>query len=130
MGAALLAANENSAYIISDKATFLSFKNNQSGNQVPNLQILREDFPDMQNTYTMIAVNKDAQFISSVDKTPLAAGTVKIDETAANVFINWMTSVHARYLISIYGIQQYGEALFFLNNVSDYTALGVPSEAA
>ena len=107
MGACLTMANEQNAYVLTDKATFLSYKNNADGDKLPNLQILWEESASMQNTYS-----------DSVTGEALAEGTVKIDTAAADVFVNWMNSVHARYLISRYGIQQYGESLFTLDELA------------
>lgn len=118
MGACLTMANEQNAYVLTDKATFLSYKKNADGDKLPNLEILWEESPAMQNTYTMIAVNADAPFVDSVNGEALPAGSVKIDTQAANVFINWMNSVHARYLIEQYGNKEYGEQLFFLQDLN------------
>lgn len=118
MGACLTMANERNAYVLTDKATFLSYKNNADGDKLPNLQILWEESASMQNTYSILAVNPKAPFTDSVTDEALAEGTVKIDTAAADVFVNWMNSVHARYLISRYGIQQYGESLFTLDELA------------
>ena len=118
MGACLTMANERNAYVLTDKATFLSYKNNADGDKLPNLQILWEESASMQNTYSILAVNPKAPFTDSVTSEALAEGTVKIDTAAADVFVNWMNSVHARYLISRYGIQQYGESLFTLDELA------------
>ncbi len=118
MGACLNMANERNAYVLTDKATFLSYKNNADGDKLPNLQILWEESASMQNTYSILAVNPKAPFTDSVTDEALAEGTVKIDTAAADVFVNWMNSVHARYLISRYGIQQYGESLFTLDELA------------
>ncbi|MEG2456360.1 MAG: substrate-binding domain-containing protein, partial [Clostridia bacterium] len=116
MGACLTMANEKSAYCLTDKATFLSFANDKAGNKLPNLEIVYEADKDLKNTYSMIAVNPNAKFLSSVDKTELPAGTVKIDAAAAKVFMDWMTSEHAKALISFYGETKYGGSLFSLMN--------------
>ncbi len=114
MGACLTMANEQGAYCLTDKATFLSYKNHADGDKLPGLEILFEQDDAMKNTYSMIAVNPDAPFVDSVTGEALPAGTVTIDTVAANVFINWMTSEHAQALIAFYGTTQYGEALFTL----------------
>lgn len=118
MGACLSMANEQQAYVLTDKATYLSYKNSADGDKLPNLTLLWEESDAMKNTYTMIAVNPDAPFEDSVTGEPLAEGSVKIDVQAANVFINWMNSVHARYLIEQYGNAEYNEQLFFLQDLS------------
>ena len=119
MGACLTMANEMNAYCLTDKATFLSMKNDPSGDKLPKLSILKESDKDMKNTYTMIAVNPDAPF-KDAGGNLLPKGSVKVDTIAADVFINWMNSIHARSLIKQYGIEQYGEQLFFLENYSNF----------
>ena len=117
MGACLTMANEQGAYVLTDKATYLSYKNSADGDKLPNLTLLWEESDAMKNTYTMIAVNPDAPFTDSVTSEALPEGQVKIDTQAANVFINWMNSVHARYLIEQYGVEEYNEHLFFLQDL-------------
>ena len=127
MGACLTMANEQSAYVLTDKATYLSFKNNPDGDQLPNLSLLYEanlvepgtvnpDKPiqDLKNTYSILAVNPAAPFVDSITGKALPAGQVKIDTTAADVFVKWMTSEHAKALISFYGETKYGGSLFSL----------------
>ncbi|MCQ2409338.1 MAG: substrate-binding domain-containing protein [Clostridia bacterium] len=116
MGACLTMANEKNGYCLTDKATYLSFKNNPEGDKLPNLHIIYEEDNDLKNTYTMIAVNPDAKFIDSVSGEELPAGSVTIDTVAAETFINWMTSEHAKALISFYGTTKYGGSLFTLQD--------------
>lgn len=111
MGACLTMADEIGGYCLTDKATFLSYKNHADGDKLPGLSILFEQDDAMKNTYSMIAVNPDAPFVSVKDE-PLPAGTVTINTTAADVFINWMNSETARTLIAQYGMEQYGAPLF------------------
>lgn len=92
MGQALTIAYEKQAYTLSDKATFLTHKG--------SLSILLPESPDMKNTYSMIAV------------TPARYPDTNSDGALA--FINWMTSAKASDLISKYGVDQYGEQLFFI----------------
>ena len=58
MTASLQLANENNAYILSDKGTYLKNKNGAT-DAIPNLEIVCETDNDLKNTYTMIAVNPD-----------------------------------------------------------------------
>lgn len=111
MGACLTMANETNAYVLTDKATFLSFKNNPDGDKIRNLKILKESDNDLKNTYSMLAVNPNAPFIG-LDGKALPEGQVKIDTTAADVFVKWMTSEHAKALIAFYGETKYGGSLF------------------
>lgn len=120
MGACLNIANEKNAYVLTDKATFLSYKNNPDGDKIPNLEILKESDNDLKNTYSMIAVKPDAKFVDSVTGQPKSG--VVINTEAANVFINWMTSGKARVLIAEYGKAKYGASLFTLIDEKEYKA--------
>lgn len=91
MGTALTAANEQLAYTLSDKATFLAHEN--------DLEILLETADDMMNTYSMIAIGPK-RFADTN-----AAG--------AKAFIDWMQSDAARKLVAEYGVAEYGQALFY-----------------
>lgn len=128
MGACLNIANEKNAYVLTDKATFLSYKNDPKGDKVPNLKILKEADNDLKNTYSMIAVKPDAPFVNSVTGEKLPAGKVIINTAAADVFINWMTSEKARNLIAEYGRTKYGASLFTLIDEKEYKA-EAPAEA-
>jgi len=91
MGQALNTASEMQAYTLSDKATYLANKG--------KLEILLEDVADMKNTYSMIAIS-----------------TKRFAETniqGAQAFIDWIKTDKARELIAKYGVEQYGQALFF-----------------
>ena len=94
MGACLTMASEQQAYCLTDKATFLSMKDEL------NLDIVLNEGDDMKNTYSLIAVNPD-----------------KIDDLntdGAKAFIDWMLSDEASALIAKYGEKEYGVALFTL----------------
>lgn len=94
MGACLTQANERQAYVLTDKATYLSMKDKLES------KILLEKSDEMKNTYSVIAVN------------PKKAGEINID--GANAFIAWITGDEASALIKDYGVAEYGEALFYL----------------
>ena len=93
MGACLTQANERLAYILTDKATFLSMAKELE------LVILLEESAEMMNTYSVIAVDPD--------KNP------GVNIEGANAFIRWIQSDEAKNLIAAYGQAQYGEALFY-----------------
>ena len=114
MGACLTAAKEQNGYVLTDKATFLSYKNNPDGDKLPGMEILWEEDASMKNTYSILCVNKDATFKSSITGEALPAGSVSIDTVAAETFLNWMTGEHASALISYYGVTKYGGSLFTL----------------
>ena len=115
MGACLTAANEQNAYVLTDKATFLSYKNASDGDKLPQLEILWEEDAAMKNTYSILCVDPDAPFVSAETGEVLPKGEVKINKTAAEVFLKWMTGERASQLIAEYGVAQYGEGLFTLD---------------
>ena len=91
MGAALTAADEQQAYTLSDKATFLAHEN--------TLSLLKEESEEMKNTYSIIPI------------TPARWEDTNYD--GAMAFLNWMTSEKALDLIDEFGEAEYGEGLFF-----------------
>ncbi len=94
MGACLTMASEQQAYCLTDKATFLSMKDEL------NLDIALEEGEDMKNTYSLIAVNPE-----KIDG---------LNTEGAKAFIDWMLSDEASELIAKYGEKEYGVALFKL----------------
>lgn len=96
MGATLTQAAERQGYTLTDKGTFLS---NDAKN---SLKILLAESDDMKNTYSMIAVSPEKWPDTNID--------------GANAFIKWMTGEEASKLIADYGVEQYGEPLFYLLN--------------
>lgn len=116
MGACLSAAQQQNGYVLTDKATFLSYKNSEDGDKLPSLEILWEEDASMKNTYSILCVNPNAQFKDSVTGAVLSEGAVKINKTAAEVFLKWMTGEHASQLIAVYGVEQYGGSLFTLDS--------------
>jgi len=94
MGACLTMASEQQAYCLTDKATFLSMKDEL------NLDIVLNEGDDMKNTYSLIAVNPE-----KIDG---------LNTDGAKAFIDWMLSDEASELIAKYGEKEYGVALFTL----------------
>jgi len=94
MGATLTQAAERQGYTLSDKGTFLSNEANKS------LAIVLGESEDMKNTYSMIAINPEKWPDTNID--------------GANAFIDWMLSDEAADLIAKYGVEEYGEPLFYL----------------
>lgn len=101
MGDTLNKANELNAYVLTDKATYLSMKD-----ALPNISIVKAEASDMKNTYSLLGVKSDAAAF---------AGTkVKINAEGAQALIDWMLSDDAAALINAYGVDSYGEQLFFV----------------
>ena len=94
MGSAYNIAVEQQAYIFMDKGTYLSHS------QKDALDILMEESPDLKNVYSIIAVNPEKW-----PDTNLAG---------VEVLIEWMQSDKAKEMIAIYGVEEYGQPLFFL----------------
>lgn len=94
MGACLTMANEQGAYCLTDKATFLSMADEL------DIEIVLSEGEDMKNTYSLIACNPDA--------------LEGINTEGANALIDWMLSDEASELIAKYGVEEYGQSLFFL----------------
>jgi tungstate transport system substrate-binding protein len=93
MGATLTIASEKQAYTITDRATYLATK--------ANLQvgILVQGDPLLLNIYHVITVNP--------------AKSTSINEKGAKAFLDFMISDEAQKAIKTFGVDKYGEPLFF-----------------
>lgn len=95
MGDCLTMANEKQAYVMTDKATFLSMKANL------NLSIVLKAGDDLKNTYSLIACNPDKN--------------TGLNTEGAQAFIDWMTKQETLDKIAAFGTTEYGEGLFFVD---------------
>jgi tungstate transport system substrate-binding protein len=93
MGACLNIAGETNAYILTDKATYLATK------AQTDLAIKLGESDDLKNTYSLIAVNP--------------AKNPGINAKGAQAFIDFMLGTEAAEYIKSYGVDKYGEPLFF-----------------
>lgn len=95
MGEVLTMADEKLGYTLTDRATFLSMEKDL------DLKILVEGDKLMFNQYGVIAVNptKNAQ----------------INAEGAQAFIKWILSDETQALIAGFGMEEYGQQLFFAN---------------
>jgi tungstate transport system substrate-binding protein len=93
MGATLTVANEQQAYTLSDRATFLA-----RTLEGIDLEVLVEGDSRLFNPYGVIAVNPD------LHPTVNAAG--------AQTFIEWLTALETQVLISQFGVTEFGQSLF------------------
>jgi tungstate transport system substrate-binding protein len=93
MGAVLTMADEQSAYTLSDRATYLA--RTLEGTQ---LVILTEGDPILFNPYGVIAVNPNKND--------------QIHNDLANQFIDWLISVPVQEQIGQFGVAEFGEPLF------------------
>lgn len=93
MGAVLTLADEQKAYTLSDRATFLA--RSMEGLQ---LEIMVEGDPLLFNPYGVIAVN------------PVQGDSIQV--ALANEFIDWLISIPTQKLIGQFGAAQFGHPLF------------------
>ncbi len=75
-----------------------------------DLQILMEEDDSMINTYSLLAVNPDANF---VDADGNAVSDVELNTAGADALINWMLSEEGEELAANFGYDEYGEHLFY-----------------
>ncbi len=101
MADTLAMADEKGGYCLSDRGTWLAKKAD-----FPDMDIVCEGSKELLNQYGVIAVNPE--------KYP------DVNNEAANTFIKWICSPEIQTLIGEYGVEEYGEPLFFL----DYIACG------
>jgi len=92
-GATLSIASEKEGYAITDRGTFLAYKSNV------DLEILVEGDPFLLNVYHVITVN------------PEKWSNVNLE--GARAFADFVTSPEGQQIIAEFGVDRYGEPLFF-----------------
>ena len=92
MGATLTIASEKAAYTLTDRATYLANKSNL------NLEILSEGDNALLNVYHVIVVNHEKWPNTNID--------------GAKAFADYVVSAKGQKLISSFGVDKYGAALF------------------
>jgi tungstate transport system substrate-binding protein len=98
MGAVLTMADEQQAYTLSDRATYLA-----RTLEGTDLEIMVEGDPILFNPYGVIAVNPDK------------GSHIKHD--LANTFIDWLISVPTQEKIAQFGVAEFGAPLFTPDSV-------------
>ncbi|MFW5942080.1 MAG: substrate-binding domain-containing protein [Chloroflexota bacterium] len=93
MGAVLNIAEEEQAYTLSDRATYLA-----RTLEGLSLEIVYEGDPLLLNPYGVMAVNPDKNS--------------EINNELANTFIDWLISVPTQEMIGEFGVEEFGTALF------------------
>lgn len=93
MGEVITMANEQQAYTLSDRATYLA-----RSLQGLELKVLVEGDASLFNPYGVIAVNP--------------AKNDKIQVDLANQFIDWLISVPVQEKIAAFGMDEFGQSLF------------------
>jgi tungstate transport system substrate-binding protein len=101
MGDTLTFANEQQAYTLTDRGTYLAMRDN-----LPNLAILvgGENLAENQdkvllNPYGVLAVNSEAH--------------PNVNAALAAQFVEWITSVDTQRVIGEYGVDRFGQPLFY-----------------
>jgi len=92
-GATLSIASEKGGYALTDRGTFLAYKSNV------DLEILVEGDPFLLNVYHVITVNPE--------KFP------KVNLEGAKAFANFITSDKGQKIIADFGLDKFGQPLFF-----------------
>ncbi|MDD5190176.1 MAG: substrate-binding domain-containing protein [Dehalococcoidales bacterium] len=96
MGDLLRIASEKGGYTLTDRSTYIAQKSTLS------LDIMVEnDFPTLINTYHVIQVN------------PGAFPGIKLNAEGGRAFVRFMVSPEAQRVIADFGVDKYGQPLFY-----------------
>lgn len=109
MGAVLTMANEQQAYTLSDRATYLA-----RTLEGIDLEIMVEGDPILFNPYGVIAVNPDKG--------------EHIQADLANLFIDWLISMPTQAQIGEFGVAEFGSPLFTPDSAEWRAAMGGEGE--
>ena len=105
-GATLSIASEKGGYALTDRGTFLAYKANV------DLEILVEGDPFLLNVYHVITVNP--------------AKWPRVNLEGAQAFAEFITSPQGQQVIAGFGLEQYGQPLFFSDADKTDADLGLP----
>jgi tungstate transport system substrate-binding protein len=101
MGETLIVANEQRAYTLSDRGTWLSMRD-----KVTELALLfggrsiaENPDPALRNRYGVMAVNPDTH--------------PGVNFAAAQLFVEWLTSVETQRVIGDFGVKKFGQPLYY-----------------
>lgn len=103
MGATITMADEQQAYCLTDRGTWLSQKNN--ADMEIELNIVCQGAQNLLNQYGVIAVNPEKYADTNIE--------------GANAFIEWICSDEIQAVIAEFGVEEYGQPLFFPNAGAD-----------
>jgi tungstate transport system substrate-binding protein len=98
MGEVLTMSNEQQAYTLSDRATYLARLK-----EGLELSVLVEGDPILFNPYGVIAVNPEKNEAIQIE--------------LANQFIDWIISVPTQEMIGQFGVEDFGQSLFIPDSV-------------
>lgn len=105
-GATLSIASEKGGYGLTDRGTFLAYKSNV------DLEILVEGDPFLLNVYHVLTVNPE--------KWP------NVNLAGAKAFADFITSSEGQDIIAEFGVEEYGQPLFFPDAGKTDADLGLP----
>jgi tungstate transport system substrate-binding protein len=105
-GATLSIASEKGGYALADRGTYLAYRSNV------DLEILVEGDPFLLNVYHVITVNPG--------KWP------QVNLEGAKAFADFVTSPEGQSIIAEFGVEQYGQPLFFPDAGKTDGGLGLP----
>jgi tungstate transport system substrate-binding protein len=101
MGETLVVANEQGAYTMADRGTWLSMRE-----RTKNLALLlggrsiaENPDPNLRNRYGVMAVNPDAH--------------PAVNVAAAQKFVEWLLSVETQRTIGDFGVKKFGQPLYY-----------------
>lgn len=100
MGETLTFANESGAYTLTDRGTFLAQQAN-----LPNLDVMIGG--------TTIAENQDPKLLNPYGVIPVNPDKGNINNELAMQFVEWLTSVETQQMIGDYGVEKFGQPLFY-----------------
>ncbi|MEX2247140.1 MAG: substrate-binding domain-containing protein [Dehalococcoidia bacterium] len=109
MGATLQVANQQGRYTLSDRATFLAQQDNLQ------MQIIYQDDPVLLNVYHVIVVNPDKHD--------------GVNAAGARAFAAFITRADIQELIGDFGVDEFGEPLFFADAGKPEPAGVIPAAA-
>lgn len=109
MGQTLTVAEQNGGYTLTDRATYLAQKKNLT------LEIMVEGEKSLLNIYHVMQVNPEKFSQDMADK---------MNPEGAKAFVEFMIADETQELISQFGIEQYGQPLFYADAGKNEADLG------
>ena len=100
MGATLNFANEAGAYTLTDRGTYLS-----QSSSLPALSVMVGG--------TSIDENADPSLLNPYGVIPVSPEKGDINTELADEFVAWITSIETQEQIEVYGVDAYGQPLFY-----------------
>jgi tungstate transport system substrate-binding protein len=101
MGETLIYANESGAYTLTDRGTFLSMRNN-----LPDLVVIVGG--------DSIDANQDPALLNPYGVIPVdPAKSPAINGPLAETFVNWLTSPEVQAMVGQFGVETFGQPLFY-----------------